>query len=624
LPNQEAIENVARTVAIADTIRMADNWWAFEHICNEPCCLQYSDYLYDGSHTHIGAALLVEIEALRALQDIQRDFSPPSSAPANVRAQATGNRSALLQWNAVRDSAVPNLENAITGYAVYRNGSPAGFCNGSLSTFFIDTSLCELSNYSYTVSAFNAQLINGPQSSASTISTPADHTPPQLLKAVSNGNSYFTTLLFDETIDAQSAAHAESYTVNDSHAIVLNALPQPDGKSVIIQTDSILTSKSASITISGISDVAHDPNRIVIPQKIIVTPGNVVQGVYYRMVGDLTLSDSIKLSPGAIVQKNPAFQEGISYQLSGTIYCINHKNIGGLLQGLLDIRSAGRYRFFLTSHSDSVEIDIGAATSKILAGPQTRDSITLDLQQGMLPIMLAGFNYEKCDSLFLDLQWSGPGFTRTSILDSLLYDLIGDVPPAGFHGRMISPAAGQIAHPGDSIPIAWTQDNGSTVFQLIFEISFSKGKNWQQLYPSAINSKIGNFLWHVPDSIPRIVIPVDSALIRVSAYGTNGPYIYSPYFSVAIKTDVRLRANKLNPLNDKILVRAIAGKSVLISFNAPLSGSMTIMDPRGRVVARVPVKKGANTVKTLLSKGLYMFQISYSDLSSKRIGKIIL
>jgi hypothetical protein len=620
MSNQAQLLDMARSVAVTESIRIADNWQAFSNVCSTPCCPEYSELLYDGSHTTILAASIVETEALNALQDIPRDISPPTSAPGNVRALAISNRSGLVQWNAVADSADP--QSGIAGYEIFRNSIHLKFIFGEISNYYIDTSLVELSNYSYTVLALNKQLLRGTISSSSAFVAPADHTAPQLLKVLTNGSSHFSSLVFDEPIeDTAVVARPGSFSVGGCPAIILNAIPQPNGKTVMIETDSILTNKNATITVSGVCDVAHEPNCITSPQTVHVSAGNVALGAYYKVV-DLSSSNSAKPFLASLISQTVSFQEGITSPVGGVISYI-FQDIGVLSQGLINIQAPGQYCFYLTTNSDSAEFSIGATPTKKLSALHQQDSISYSFQKGMVPFAIAASNRLFHDSLALHLFWSGPGFTRTLIADSLVFHSTGDSQATG-QLRIISPASGQVMHPGDSIPIVWNQDSNLGAIQLIFEISFTNGKTWQPILTSAINSKAGAFIWPVPQSFPGVTLPIDSALIRASAYGTNGPFVYSPYFSISSETGAKLRSPLLNPFKGALLIRAISKNRIAISFNALQHGCMKITTLQGRIIVNCRINPGLNTIHALLARGLYLFQILSDDSRSKYLGKIII
>ncbi|MGB7624468.1 MAG: fibronectin type III domain-containing protein, partial [Terriglobia bacterium] len=98
------------------------------------------------------------------------DTTPPS-VPANLTASATSATQVNLSWSASTDNV------AVTGYRIYRNGSPVGT---SATPSYQDSGLTASTTYSYTVSAYDAANNSSAPSSAATATTwaTADTTPP--------------------------------------------------------------------------------------------------------------------------------------------------------------------------------------------------------------------------------------------------------------------------------------------------------------------------------------------------------------------------------------------------------------------------------------------------------------
>ena len=559
-------------------------------------------------------------EAVNALKDIPRDTTAPIFPCDNVRANSTGYRSALIQWDPISDSVDP--QSGIAGYEVFRNGIHTKYCLGRLSTSFIDSSLVEQSDYRYSVFPFNAQLVNGPVSATASILTPADRNPPQLLKAVAYANSHFVTLSFDESIDAHSAMQAESFSVEGFSAIVLKSQLQQDGKSVTFETDSIIANKNASISVVGISDVALTPNRITSPQVLPIATGNVDTGIYFRIV-NLLASVGMNISASDLIYSNGnAFSEGTTPHFADTL-TPSFPNVGILLKGLIAVSVKGQYRFYISSKADTAEFSIGAAPTRNLSRLSKQDSVTIDLQSGLVPFILALSSINK-DSIVLDLQWSGPGFARTPIPDSLLFHETSLAPQTGFHGRFLTPVLGQPINPGDSVSVSWTQENTDESLQLLFEISFSKGKKWQQLLSTAVNSKSNGFIWHVPNLFPGVLLPIDSVFIRASEYGNHDQYVYSSYFRILASSSIKPTSYGHSMVFDKILIHAVQKNNVLISVNASEPGAIKIIDLKGRKVLFASIKKGSNTAQLKISNGIYGFQILNAHFQVKSVGKFAL
>lgn len=68
-----------RVIAVAhdESVRIIDIWNLFEHICKEPCCPEYTQYLYDGSHASLQAGRFIAQAALLVFQGKSPDQTPP-------------------------------------------------------------------------------------------------------------------------------------------------------------------------------------------------------------------------------------------------------------------------------------------------------------------------------------------------------------------------------------------------------------------------------------------------------------------------------------------------------------------------------------------------------------------
>ena len=611
------IVDSAKAVAFAEGVVTADNWPAFERICQDPCCSRYSEFLFDGSHTTELGGSIVAAEAIRALRDVPRDSSAPASTPLGVRAHSVNNRSAFVTWTALGDGADPG--SGIAGYGVNRDGAWAGTVSGGSSASFLDTAVTELSNYSYTVFAFNNQLISGPVGQPASASTPADRNSPQLCKVYTCVNSHYAALLFDEPLDTENASNPASYSVQGcGAATILRAALQPGGTSVIIEADSMLSNKNAAITVAGLRDAARDPNYMTVSQTMKITIGTLNSGLYFRTAGDLSLSEA-KNSPVFLIQRNPYALQGIVHGCSGSITG-QFKNLGGLMQGFIRIPTGGRYRFFSTSASDTAEFAIGAAPLKTAAG-QARDSITIEAQTGLMPVIMAAFNFTN-SPLSLSVEWAGPGFSRGPIDDSLLFFLNLDSSSADFRGHFISPAAGQAIRPGDSVLVAWAQDNSSQVFDLMFEVRYS-GSKWRDILTASISSALGRFSWHVPDSIGGVAWPADSVVIRGYQYGHPENNMVSGPFAISRTASTRFNAPSKALADGKILVRAIARNITFISLQVAEQGHINITSLQGRTVASAILARGMNRIEFRIPAGAYLFGITGKNARIRYSGRIM-
>jgi chitodextrinase len=98
------------------------------------------------------------------------DVTPPS-VPANLQVSGRAANEIDLSWDASTD------DTAVTGYHVYRGGT---LIASPTTTVYDDTNVTPSTNYSYTVSAFDAASNESAQSSPLNTTTLADTSPPSV------------------------------------------------------------------------------------------------------------------------------------------------------------------------------------------------------------------------------------------------------------------------------------------------------------------------------------------------------------------------------------------------------------------------------------------------------------
>ncbi len=99
------------------------------------------------------------------------DTSPPS-VPTGLSAVATTKPSVTLTWSASTDNV------GVTGYTVYRNGTKLTTV-GATTLTYTDSTVVQLTSYSYTVDAFDAAGNHSAQSAAAIVNVP-DASPPSV------------------------------------------------------------------------------------------------------------------------------------------------------------------------------------------------------------------------------------------------------------------------------------------------------------------------------------------------------------------------------------------------------------------------------------------------------------
>ena len=106
--------------------------------------------------------------------------SQPPSTPAGLAATVVSASQVNLSWNAATDNT------GVTGYTVYRNGSPIATTSGPNATTYSDTSVAAATTYTYKVDAFDGAGNHSPLSAPVTATTPSGTVHTVTLNAVAD------------------------------------------------------------------------------------------------------------------------------------------------------------------------------------------------------------------------------------------------------------------------------------------------------------------------------------------------------------------------------------------------------------------------------------------------------
>jgi chitodextrinase len=152
---------------------------------------------YDYTVTAFDAAGNISNLSATLVASTSRDTTPPST-PDNISETSSTVSSITIEWDASTDDV------GVAGYNVYRNGS---LINTQGGTSFTDTGLTFSSNYTYTVSAFDAAGNTSAQSAPFFAASSSDTTPPTI-----PGNLK-TTQVLDDSISLSWDASTDNVDV---------------------------------------------------------------------------------------------------------------------------------------------------------------------------------------------------------------------------------------------------------------------------------------------------------------------------------------------------------------------------------------------------------------------------
>jgi chitodextrinase len=167
--------------------------------------------------------------------------------------------SVSLSWNASSDNV------GVTGYTVYRNGTPLG-TTGSTATTYTDAAVAPSTSYSYTVDAFDAAGNHSAQSSPLPVTTPAPAPPsPHWIQGGTLSTARVTSATFQLTAPVSAGA------------LLVGWVSQYDSAGQVQVSDSVngvWTRSTASTTFSnGGGDIAlyYVQNAAAAPAGLTIT-----------------------------------------------------------------------------------------------------------------------------------------------------------------------------------------------------------------------------------------------------------------------------------------------------------------------------------------------------------------
>jgi hypothetical protein len=185
-----------------------------------------------------------------------RDETPPT-APRRVRAESPEEGTVELVWDGATDA-----DTGVAAYIVTRNGQRAVSVKGRA---FTDRGLAEQTDVSYRVAAVNLHGTEGPWSDPARVRIRPDRTPPTLV-SVTSGSGTRVDIVFDEPLDAATAAATDHYSVGPG-AEVLSASLEPDLRTVVLRTTRLDEDSSHRLRVTGVRDRAMNPNAISLPEE---------------------------------------------------------------------------------------------------------------------------------------------------------------------------------------------------------------------------------------------------------------------------------------------------------------------------------------------------------------------
>jgi acid phosphatase type 7 len=197
------------------------------------------------------------------------DTTAPT-VPQNLHTTAVAGNHVDLAWDASSDAV------GVTGYTIYRDGSPIGTTPDGSTTTFSDTTVAPSSNYSYTVDAFDAATNHSAQSSPPlAVSTPAlDTTKP------SKPTGLTATAIGSNRVDLTWSASTDNVAVT-GYTIYRNAAQigtTPDGSTTTFSDTTAASGTTYAYTVDAF-DAAGNHSDLSDPASATTGVGDPVIGV---------------------------------------------------------------------------------------------------------------------------------------------------------------------------------------------------------------------------------------------------------------------------------------------------------------------------------------------------------
>ena len=183
----------------------------------------------------------------------QIDTTPPNP-PKNLRSFEKTENQIGLRW----DPPDPASDgDRASRYIVFRNGQEIGRVS---SQQFLDQGLKENTSYSYEVYSVDDWGNRSASPAQAIFSTLADQTPPEVIKVFLHTANRLV-VVFNEAVSKQTAENVTNYAVDGGIAVQHASLAE-DGMTVILSTTNHEANKIYHITVSGIQDLAVQPNTL--------------------------------------------------------------------------------------------------------------------------------------------------------------------------------------------------------------------------------------------------------------------------------------------------------------------------------------------------------------------------
>ena len=116
-----------------------------------------------------------------------------------------------------------------------------------------------------------------------------DITPPTIASVTTEDSTNLVTIIYSETVDSASAVNISNYSINNS--ITINSVTLNNSKTVILNTSTLSTGITYTVTVNNIKDKAASQNTITPNTQIyFVYPGSTAREDQANLLDDVNVS----------------------------------------------------------------------------------------------------------------------------------------------------------------------------------------------------------------------------------------------------------------------------------------------------------------------------------------------
>jgi hypothetical protein len=174
----------------------------------------------------------------------EKDLTPPSS-PTDIQAVPISYDRIEITWEPASDP-----ETGIAVYQIYRDGQYISTVKG---WSYIAEGLSELTEHRYQIQTVNYHGVESPLSEAYWVQTLADNSAPQITSA--SGFHDQLAVTFSEPVSQETALEITNYRITGG-VNILDAILDPDGRTVFLTTTNHLPNESYRLHVENIQDKA--------------------------------------------------------------------------------------------------------------------------------------------------------------------------------------------------------------------------------------------------------------------------------------------------------------------------------------------------------------------------------